>query len=101
VGLRSDFRRTNPEQSRKHDLVAATQPATAREARQRLGLTAEQLARKLGLTASYVRLVERNGCRCFKTAERLTSVLRCDMKLFLPSASPKRRPGSSPRHTGR
>lgn len=70
-------------------------PTTAREARTRLGLTAAQLAATLRVTATYVRLCERVGCPSFPFAERISAALKCDIKLFLPPATPrKRRPAS-------
>jgi len=82
--------------------IAPAQPLTAREARTRLGLTAEQLGKRIRVTAAYVRLCERVGCPCFSMAERLSAALGCEMKLFLPKAptrrkSPKQANGK-PRH---
>lgn len=53
-------------------------PNPVRAARERLGLTREQLAVRAGLSSSTVYLVERAGLISQATAEKLAKALGCD-----------------------
>ena len=53
-------------------------------ARERAGLGLDQVARRLGLSASYLARVEREGC-CYGLAKRLASVYGCRLEVFLPT----------------
>ena len=56
---------------------------TATRARESLGLTPEQAARRLRITPRYLRSIERNGNAPYALAERLSRLYNVPMHTFL------------------
>jgi hypothetical protein len=61
-----------------------TEKATT--AREKVGLTLEQAAKKARVGVAYLRYVERHGCS-FVLAERLSRIYACNIDVFLPTRS--------------
>lgn len=75
--------------------VASPPPREARRlARQRVGLSVRQVARKTGLSEASIRAFERQGAPHWDRARQLARLYNCPSHLFIPN-QPQERPKRS------
>src|SRR5579863_1246636 len=77
---------------------------SARDAREKAGLSVEEAAKRARVCVPYLRAVERRGGASYVLAMRLARLYRCSATIFLyrtkGSETPKNAPGRRPKRSG-